>query len=642
MEALQDKAAALEKIYKAQAEKVKLIAEQLNKAKAQYGDNSKQADNLRIALNRAESAMNETETQIAQNEKALEELEAATGEAEKGHEKLAAAMSKLGSLAAGALKAGLTAAGVAVGALATAAGAGAQQVIQLGDSYQKAMGQLAAQTGAAGEELEALGQIATQVYGAGFGESLESAAQGVATVRANTGLMGEELKAAAQAGYLLSDVFDMDLAESSRAASALMNKFGLSAQEAYNLIAHGAQKGANQNGDLLDVIAEYAPKFAEAGLSAEQMMQALISGADQGVFSIDKVGDAVKEFAIRAVDGSDSTAQAFKDIGLNAKEMSSAMAQGGDSARAAFEQTVQALLDMEDPLARNQAAVALFGTQYEDLGAAALPILESMFTDTTSTADALSAMSQVKYDNLTDALAGVKRQIEADLLPIAGQAAQQLTQMVSDISAALSDGFQPEDIKAIGDGVAQKLMEGIQGITTLIGENSETFSGAVNQIVGIMAETLPTLVDTLSGPAMELLDGALSAMTENAEAIGGAAGTLVTKLGEFLTENASGLMDAAGDVLGGLVDGLLAEGALAKLTTAAIEMIGKLAAALVENAGELLAKAPEIIGQLIQGFQDVDWAGVGKDLLDGGGEIKPRWMASKAPLRASLGHPGLD
>ena len=54
MEALQDKAAALEKIYKAQAEKVKLIAEQLNKAKAQYGDNSKQADNLRIALNRAE------------------------------------------------------------------------------------------------------------------------------------------------------------------------------------------------------------------------------------------------------------------------------------------------------------------------------------------------------------------------------------------------------------------------------------------------------------------------------------------------------------------------------------------------------------------------------------------------------------
>ena len=74
----------------------------------------------------------------------------------------------------------------------------------------------------------------------------------------------------------------------------------------------------------------------------------------------DRVGDAVKEFAIRAVDGSDSTAQAFKDIGLNAKEMSSAMAQGGDSARAAFEQTVQALLDMEDPLARNQAAVALF------------------------------------------------------------------------------------------------------------------------------------------------------------------------------------------------------------------------------------------------------------------------------------------
>ena len=56
----------------------------------------------------------------------------------------------------------------------------------------------------------------------------------------------------------------------------------------------GAQNGANRNGDLLDVLSEYAPKYAEMGLTADDMMQTLISGAENGVFQIDKVGDAVK------------------------------------------------------------------------------------------------------------------------------------------------------------------------------------------------------------------------------------------------------------------------------------------------------------------------------------------------------------
>ena len=97
-----------------------------------------------------------------------------------------------------------------------------------------------------------------------------------------------------------------------------MQKFGISSEKAYNLIAIGAQKGANRNGDLLDVLSEYAPKYAEMGLSVDDMMQTLISGAENGVFQIDKVGDAVKEFSIRAIDGSDTTKEAFEALGLSA------------------------------------------------------------------------------------------------------------------------------------------------------------------------------------------------------------------------------------------------------------------------------------------------------------------------------------
>ena len=101
------------------------------------------------------------------------------------------------------------------------------------------------------------------------------------------------------------------------------------------------------------MLSEYAPKYAEMGLTADDMMQTLISGAENGVFQIDKVGDAVKEFSIRAIDGSDTTKEAFEALGLRASYVSAELAEGGPQARAAFLQVVNALQAVEDPLERN-------------------------------------------------------------------------------------------------------------------------------------------------------------------------------------------------------------------------------------------------------------------------------------------------
>mgnify|MGYP007128031726 FL=1 len=60
--------------------------------------------------------------------------------------------------------------------------------------------------------------------------------------------------------------------------------------------------------------------------------------------------------------------------------MFAAFAAGGDTAEAAFFDTVEALNSMDDPLARNAAGVALFGTQFEDLEAGVLPVLASIET----------------------------------------------------------------------------------------------------------------------------------------------------------------------------------------------------------------------------------------------------------------------
>ena len=51
---------------------------------------------------------------------------------------------------------------------------------------------------------------------------------------------------AADRGIIAADTFDYDISESARAASALMKNFNISAEEAYGLIATGAQNGAQK------------------------------------------------------------------------------------------------------------------------------------------------------------------------------------------------------------------------------------------------------------------------------------------------------------------------------------------------------------------------------------------------------------
>ena len=126
-------------------------------------------------------------------------------------------------------------------------------------------------------------------------------ANGISEVKKTTGLMGQELEKATESGFALRDTFGFELQESARAAGALMKNFGISSEEAYNIIATGAQNGADKNGDLLDTLNEYSNQYSALGLSADEFIAGLIGGAEAGAFSIDKIGDAVKEFNLSLI-----------------------------------------------------------------------------------------------------------------------------------------------------------------------------------------------------------------------------------------------------------------------------------------------------------------------------------------------------
>lgn len=390
-------------------------------------------------------------------------------------------------------------AGVTAGA-AAAATATTGLLARLGDGFNKAVNQIGASTGATGKDLKQLGQIAQAVYSHNFGDSLEDVADGISVVRQTTQLMGKELQAATEAGFALRDTFGYDLAESARTASSLMKNFQIDAEKAYNIIAVGAQNGADQNGDLLDTLNEYSAQYAALGLSADQFVNGLISGAKAGVFSIDKVGDAVKEFNIRAKDGSKSTTGAFATLKLNATKTMQAFASGGDTAQRAFFQVVRALESMKDPVAKNQTAVALFGTQYEDLEQTVLPVLASMEDSSTQAYDALGQINKVKYDDLGSAMEGLKRTIEGALLPSASKitsgplmdAMEALQEMAQKLAKNIKAGKYDSFFAGIADGI-----NGVVKMLPKIGDGVQKLAPVVSKVAGGAVDFLGAAVDNI-------------------------------------------------------------------------------------------------------------------------------------------------
>lgn len=348
-------------------------------------------DDIRGAANRASSSVNNLSG-------SMDDYGAAAREAVSETDDLARATEEVSDNADDAGSSGVDAINGIAGALA---GAGitakvaeiAAAVYNLADSFSEAEKTVIAQTGATGQELDNLMDSSLNVFASSSAESLNDVASSMTMVQTATKLTGDALEEATQSALTLESALGLEVSETTRTAAALMKNFGIEAQQAYDIIAAGAQQGANQNGDLLDVLNEYSAQYAALGLSAEEFISSLVDGADAGVFSVDKVGDAVKEFNIRVKDGSDTTTEAFEMLGMNADTMAARFAAGGETARTAFFEVVNALDSMSDPIEKNTAAVNLFGTMYEDLGAGILPVLAGIEGGSVETSNALSSMA---------------------------------------------------------------------------------------------------------------------------------------------------------------------------------------------------------------------------------------------------------
>ena len=325
-------------------------------------------------------------------------------------------------------------------AMGTGAIAATKYLADLGGEWQTATNQVAASTGAAGKELEGLRDVMEDVYAANYGDSVADVGDAVAMVNRNMANLDQNgLTAATEGALALRDAFEYDVAESTRAAEAIRKNFGSSAEEAFSLIAAGAQNGLDYSGELIDTINEYSSQFAKLGFDADGMFNILQAGADGTAWTLDKVGDAIKEFSIRAIDGSDSTVEAFTSLGYNAENIMATFAAGGEGANKAFFDVINTLMAVDDQVERDALGVALFGTMWEDLGTEAMEAMAGASQAAYDTEGALEKINQVKYNDLDSAIQGIGRQMEVALLPAADAVYQSLMDSMPEITEAMEE-----------------------------------------------------------------------------------------------------------------------------------------------------------------------------------------------------------
>ncbi|HAV1330306.1 hypothetical protein BTO19_09355 [Vibrio parahaemolyticus] len=163
----------------------------------------------------------------------------------------------------------------------------------------------------------------------------------------------------------LNEIFpDFDPQELTRAIGNTAKAFGVSIDEAAQRIASIRQLTGDDNHDLLDTFAEYAPLLGDK-ISLDQYSAVLTAGRQAGVWNYDKLGDSLKEsFQARFSDqgeftklvGDDNTTGAIeaiaddkerKNVLTAALRMRNAVntGQGTDEAYAAFMQSLVPVME---------------------------------------------------------------------------------------------------------------------------------------------------------------------------------------------------------------------------------------------------------------------------------------------------------
>jgi len=349
------------------------------------------------------------------------------------------------------------------------------------DDVTSSAGHLRAMLGLTKEEAKEFEKVSRDVYSEGLGEDLREVTSAVAQVNQALGLTGDELKSQTENVLLLNKTFEelgADTQTDLNAVKVMTEAWGISSQEAFDIITTGFQNGAGRSGDLLDTLTEYPTHFKALGLTAKDSLSWLSIGMENGAFNTDKLADSIKEFGIRVKTDGDTAQVAIQNMfpPEESQRLLDAFAAGGDAGRDAFYKVFEALSQIEDPAQRYNTAIQLMGTQAEDLTAdTLLPMMDAFVKQKDAQMETEGATKTLgeELSGLNATLEQLSRTIEMSTIGSLGVFAPVLQLIIQGVS---------------GVGMALLALQGLGistgGILTTLGTAASTAGGFLRTVLG--------------------------------------------------------------------------------------------------------------------------------------------------------------
>ena len=619
------KIAALLKVKEETIEKMKKegasndeIAASVDKVNSQLAKEQKQLETLQGKADKAG--------------KELEEFNASEGDAADGSKELEKGVKDAGDAAEKAAKGGFTVfkgvlANLVTGALTAAVGAlknFAGSVLETGMSFDSAMSNVAALSGATGEELELLTNTARE-----FGATTQFSASEAADALGYMALAGWDAKQSTEAlgGVLdLAAASGMGLAQASDMVTDYLSAFGME---------------ASQSAEFADMLA-YAQ--ANSNTSAEQLGEAYknsaanLNAAGQDVQTVTALLSSMANQGLKGAAAGTALSAIMRDI---TKKMENGKIAIGDTnievmdAAGNYRDLTEILADVEkatEGMGDAERSAALLGTFTSDsLKGLNLVLNEGVESAANfeeglrNSSGSASEMAKTLNDNLQGDLKALSSAFDEFKLTIFESANAPLRELVQQVTGgvlpALTDmvkGVEGADV-AFGEAIGELVKTAVSNLTALLPSILNVVSVLIPSITETLLHELPTLISFLLNDVLpsiiktigemipvivwqvvrlipSIVDSLISAVPQILDA----AIQLFSGLIDALPEILAAILEDLPDLINKIIAGLLAftqqitDGAI-KLLTGIVEAIPVIIQMLVENL-------PTIINTIITGL----------------------------------------
>lgn len=421
----------------------------------------------------------------------------------KAEKSASSKLGKLGDVGKTAGKA-ITTTFAAVGTAAVAVGAAA---INSATNLDQAMNQFSASTGIAEEDLSSYEETLKNIYTNNYGESFEDIAEKMGLVTQQIdGLDQASLQNLTEGLYTLEDTFGADFNETLRGADQLMTQFGISSEEALDLLAAGSQAGLNYTDELGDNIAEYAGKFSQAGYSAEEYFQLLANGADGGSYNLDKVNDAINEVTTKLADG--SIGDAIGSFSAETQNLFEQWQNGGATQKEVIDSIVKDISTCTNEQEALTMAATAFGTMGEDANLDFIKSLTSVGDEFDNVQGKMDGLKETKYDDLGSMFESLGRTVETLLLPLGEQLIPLISDIIENVLPVIEE-LLPPITEAIGNmlpPIMAIIEEALPPLLELFEQIAPLFAELLENLAPVIAEFLPQLIDLLMELAPIFMD----------------------------------------------------------------------------------------------------------------------------------------